>query len=140
MSKFTARFAARWAAFAFAAAIAVVAVAPASASAYAGPGPVRGAFILTVSAGEKPYQGKPVVLICPPNAATSHPNPVQACAAIAKAGGDFDRLPIDPAVLCPFIYDPVTATADGRWGKKAVHWTKTFGNSCLLYAETNPVF
>ncbi|MEX5633700.1 SSI family serine proteinase inhibitor [Parafrankia sp. FMc2] len=130
--------AARWTAFAFAAAIAVVTIAPASAQ--AGPGPVRGAFILTVSAGEKPYRGKPVVLTCPPNAATTHPNPVRACAALAKAGGDFDKLPVDPAVLCPFVYDPVTATADGRWGTKTVHWTKTFGNSCLLYAETNPVF
>lgn len=125
-------------AVAFAAAIAAVAIAPASAQ--AGPRPARGAFILTVSEGEQPYQGKPVFLNCPPNAATTHPDPVQACAAIAQAGGDFDKLPVNPAVLCPFIYDPVTATADGRWGTKTVHWTKTFGNSCLLYAETSPVF
>ncbi|ONH60731.1 hypothetical protein CcI49_08965 [Frankia sp. CcI49] len=121
-------------------AIATAAVGFAPAAAQASPGVPRGAFILTVSEGTIPYLGEPVLLTCPPSPLATHPDPAGACAAIAAAGGDFNQLPVDPAVLCPAIYAPVTATADGRWGGRAVHWTKTFGNSCLLYVETHPVF
>ncbi|WP_370652666.1 SSI family serine proteinase inhibitor [Frankia sp. Cj5] len=100
-----------------------------------------GALILTVAKGESPYVGAtPVTLFCPPNSATTHPNPGPACKAIVNAGGDLGRLQGDPGAICPFIYDPVTATADGYWAGRAVHWRKTFPNSCILHGATTPVF
>jgi hypothetical protein len=83
--------------------------------------------------------GKVVTLRCDPPGGT-HPRAAAACEALRAAGGDFDRLQRDPLILCPAVYDPVTARATGVWRSRPVSWTKTFGNGCELYASTRPVF
>jgi hypothetical protein len=42
--------------------------------------------------------------------------------------------------VCTKQHDPVTATADGTWHGRTVHWRKTYGNACMLDAETGSVF
>ncbi|WP_322753256.1 SSI family serine proteinase inhibitor [Frankia sp. Cas3] len=136
------RILARWGTLALAPLLAAgVAAIPASAATTSSAARPTGALILTVAQGEAPYVGAtPVTLFCPPNGATTHPNPVAACKAIAAAGGNLDNLAGDPGTLCPEIYMPVTAAADGYWAGRVVHWQKTFSNACFLNVATTPVF
>lgn len=70
----------------------------------------------------------------------SHPTPQAACDEIALAGGDFNRLPDKTGEYCTMQYQPVTASAEGRWKCKDVKWTQTYGNLCLLRIDTGSVF
>jgi len=97
-----------------------------------------GALFLTVSGNDHtPPRG--VGLLCPPAPDARHPHAAAACADLAAAGGDLDALPGDPHP-CPLVYDPVTATATGRWDGHPVTWRRTFPNACHLEAGTGPVF
>ncbi|MEU8888657.1 SSI family serine proteinase inhibitor [Streptomyces sp. NPDC048442] len=120
------------------AAVALLTLTPA-ATAVAGshPTPERG-LLLTVSHADSTWI-RGVGLQCPPRSGGRHPEARAACNALTWARGDFDALPGDPHV-CTKQYDPVTATADGTWHGRTVHWAKTFGNACMLDAETGPVF
>jgi hypothetical protein len=81
-----------------------------------------------------------VRLRCHP-AGGSHPKPWRACGELAIAGGDFDNLPGDPAMIaCTMEYRPVMATARGRWHGEHVHWQHQYPNPCTLLAATGVVF
>ncbi|WP_024804048.1 subtilase-type protease inhibitor [Nocardia sp. BMG51109] len=72
-----------------------------------------------------------VTLDCPPGG--THPNPLAACTELAAAGGDFDALTTQaPHRVCTMIWDPITVTATGHWGTRAVDYRHTFANSCVL--------
>lgn len=80
------------------------------------------------------------LLRCDPPGGT-HPRAGEACADLALAGGDFDRLPGDPEThICTLEYRPVIASARGVWRSRGVRWSHTFGDSCALRAGTGPVF
>lgn len=79
-----------------------------------------------------------VTLTCNPDGGT-HPNPQKACNALRQVGGNFDRLPGDQRV-CPFIFFPFTATANGSWQGRVVIFHRTYTNSCFLQRATAPVF
>jgi hypothetical protein len=38
------------------------------------------------------------------------------------------------------LYDPVTVTASGHWKGRALRYTHTYSNSCVLKQETGAVF
>ncbi|MFJ3659165.1 SSI family serine proteinase inhibitor [Streptomyces sp. NPDC090119] len=77
------------------------------------------------------------LLLCDPP--QGHPKAAEACAELAAADGDFSRLS-DPDTLCPLIYAPVRAHAQGRWNGRPIEFERTFGNACQLRAETGDVF
>ncbi|MFE5463003.1 SSI family serine proteinase inhibitor [Nocardia sp. NPDC056564] len=86
--------------------------------------------------GSAPTQ---VTLTCEPTGG-DHPKAEAACAALAAAGGDFDKLPGDPTTACIQVFEPVDASVTGTWQGKQVDWRKAFGNKCELSARTTPVF
>ncbi|KAK9768158.1 hypothetical protein K7432_001405 [Basidiobolus ranarum] len=79
-----------------------------------------------------------VTLNCHPTGG-SHPHAKQACSALDKAEGDFEKLH-NSGGICNFIFDPVTVTAKGRGFGKKVNFKKTFSNSCVADGETDGVF
>ena len=48
-------------------------------------------------------------------------------------------LPGNPGI-CPFIFAPQTATANGEWRGHVVRFQQTYSNSCVLHRATTPVF
>ncbi|RSR93707.1 SSI family serine proteinase inhibitor [Streptomyces sp. WAC00469] len=60
-------------------------------------------------------------------------------AAPRAAGGDIGRIP-PKEVYCPMIYAPVTTSARGEWGGRAVTYKETHSNSCVMAARTGSVF
>lgn len=98
------------------------------------------ALVLTFAYGE---DATPVarhsLLMCDPPRGT-HPDPFAACEALIPVGGDPAALTPLPGVICPTHYDPVTVTATGSWDGRFIHFERTYGNACSLYAETGPVF
>ncbi|MFG2208563.1 SSI family serine proteinase inhibitor [Streptomyces sp. NPDC048638] len=97
-----------------------------------------GGLHLTVSGGENTWI-RGVALRCPPGPGSHHPRGQEACAALNAAGGNLDALPVGPTV-CTQEYSPVTATASGDYRGHPVSWRKTFANTCVMQAETGPVF
>ncbi|MFD9127633.1 SSI family serine proteinase inhibitor [Kitasatospora sp. NPDC059571] len=89
---------------------------------------------LVLSAGERRTE-----LLCSGVPGGGHPAAARACAELAAAGGDLDRLPRGSA-LCPMVYQPVTAAADGLWDGRRVHWSQEFANACILRRATGTVF
>ncbi|WP_069817079.1 SSI family serine proteinase inhibitor [Streptomyces sp. TP-A0874] len=79
-----------------------------------------------------------VRLSCPPDG-VRHPNALAACQDLRAARGNLNRLPGDPHA-CSLHSEPVTATADGSWRGKRIHWRKEFANPCALDAYAGPVF
>ncbi|WP_158892812.1 SSI family serine proteinase inhibitor [Amycolatopsis anabasis] len=79
-----------------------------------------------------------VSLTCDPAGGT-HPKSGEACAAIARANGDFDKLPVRRQA-CTLEYSPITATAKGNWRGKAVDFTREYPNKCAADAESSGVF
>ncbi|MFF0447335.1 SSI family serine proteinase inhibitor [Streptomyces sp. NPDC004609] len=127
----------RSAALAAAALITFAAVAPARA-AHHDPAPSGGGLFLTVT-GSEGDRMRGVRLRCTPEPAGPHPDAAGACAAIAAAGGDLDRLPADPHP-CSKKFDPVTARATGAGRDRPAEWTRTYANACALDAATGAVF
>ncbi|MFF9016215.1 SSI family serine proteinase inhibitor [Streptomyces sp. NPDC014870] len=70
----------------------------------------------------------------------NHPEAETACEELRTAGGDFEQLPVTPDAICPMVYDPVTARAEGTYDHEPVTWKKTYANACLLNVETGKVF
>jgi subtilisin inhibitor-like len=79
-----------------------------------------------------------VSLRCEP-AEGSHPDPVRACSELSGVDGDFARLPHDSSI-CPDLWAPVSATADGQWRGRPVRFTHTYPNPCLAGAESSGIF
>jgi hypothetical protein len=94
---------------------------------------------LTFTKGEKarPAQ-RSASLTCNPAGGT-HQQAREACAAISAVRGDLAALHVSDG-MCTMQYEPVTVTASGRWKGKAVRYQRTFGNACVLWVETGPVF
>ena len=81
-----------------------------------------------------------VTLQCEPPGG-DHPQAQRACTDLIEARGDFGSLTGDgESRVCPLIYDPVVASAEGRLLGKGVRYTKEFANSCLMRGQTGPVF
>ncbi|MDT0305122.1 SSI family serine proteinase inhibitor [Streptomonospora wellingtoniae] len=80
-------------------------------------------------------------LHCRP-AGGSHPDPAAACAALDRAGGDFDALgeTSPQTTMCTMQYAPVRVRASGVWQGRTVDYTETFSNACVAAAETAGVF
>ena len=94
---------------------------------------------LTVTPGDSHSSDTPgTLLLCDPP--LGHPHAAQACEELRAAGGDISRIPPRADVLCPLIYAPVTASAQGVWDGRRVAYTHTFANSCVMVAETGAVF
>ncbi|MFI0502632.1 SSI family serine proteinase inhibitor [Streptomyces albogriseolus] len=68
-----------------------------------------------------------------------HPHAEEACAQLTAADGRITALPAEDT-LCPMIYAPVTAHAEGMWRDRPVTWTETFPNTCTLRARTGALF
>jgi hypothetical protein len=96
-------------------------------------------LVLTVAKGESstPVQRR-ASLTCQPAGGT-HRQARDACAQLAKVGGQFDRLRLDGGA-CTMQWDPVTVTASGRWKGRKVAYRHTFGNACTLSTTTGAVF
>lgn len=77
------------------------------------------------------------LLLCDPP--QGHAHAVRACEELRAAGGDIGRIP-PKDTYCSMIYAPVTASARGEWGGRAVTYTETFSNLCILAARTGAVF
>ncbi|WP_243727410.1 SSI family serine proteinase inhibitor [Actinocrispum wychmicini] len=81
---------------------------------------------------------KLITLACEPTGGT-HPTRDDACAVLAKAGGDFNR--IEPLHrMCTLNYAPVRASAHGTWRGRPVDWTAMFPNDCAAGSQTDLVF
>jgi hypothetical protein len=103
-------------------------------------GPVtRGShLVLHMSAGTSPQHT--VTLQCEPAGGT-HPKAAEACADVAKAGGDLAQMPANTNPrACFMIYQPVTVTAQGEWKGQPVRYTKKFPNTCVMRDKTGSVF
>jgi len=79
-----------------------------------------------------------VILTCNPDGGT-HPQPATACDALRSVNGHVENLPGNPGI-CPFIFAPQTATANGEWRGHVVRFQQTYSNSCVLHRATTPVF
>jgi hypothetical protein len=118
--------------------VAVLSAAPASAAA-THPVVAKSRLVLTVARGEKSLPAnRHATLTCGP-AGGSHRSARKACAAIGAVNGSLDKL-VPAQTMCTMQYDPVTVTATGSWRGSALRYTHTFSNSCVLGADTGPVF
>ncbi|GLY83951.1 hypothetical protein Airi02_018800 [Actinoallomurus iriomotensis] len=95
-------------------------------------------LVLHTTAGNTPE--RTVTLQCYPTGGT-HPKAAQACADVARAGGDLAQMPANANPrACFMIYSPVTVTAQGQWHGQAVRYTKKFPNTCVMRDKTGSVF
>ncbi|WP_380284113.1 SSI family serine proteinase inhibitor [Kitasatospora purpeofusca] len=96
---------------------------------------------LTVAHGTTPTSGTPHVaaLDCPPDATTTHPDPVTACRLLDSVNGDLDQLDVNPGV-CNDLYDPYTVTAKGVYRGRPLSFQHTYGNQCVLLRTTGAFF
>ncbi|MBZ4322846.1 SSI family serine proteinase inhibitor [Streptomyces huiliensis] len=101
------------------------------------PGPERGELLLTVTGGSHTWT-RGVRLSCP-GPGVRHPHAAEACARLAEAHGRLNALRREDRP-CGAEREPVTATADGRWGAADLHWKGTYSGPCALDAATGPVF
>jgi hypothetical protein len=95
------------------------------------------ALVLTIRVAGQPMAA--ATLRCAP-AGGSHRNASDACRAVDAAKGRLDDLKPQVGVLCTALYQPATATATGTWRGTVVRYRKTFSNTCVLTADTGPVF
>jgi hypothetical protein len=103
-----------------------------------GPIPQGSRMVLHASAGTSPQ--RTVTLQCDPPGG-SHPKAAEACADVAKAGGDLAQMPANKNPrACFMIYAPVTVSAQGDWQGQAVRFTEKFPNTCVMRDKTGSVF
>jgi hypothetical protein len=104
----------------------------------ANPAPQGSRLVLHTTAGTSPEHT--VTLQCEPAGGT-HPKAAEACADVAKAGGDLAQMPANTNPrACFMIYAPVTVTAQGKWQGQPVRFTEKFPNSCVMRDKTGSVF
>ena len=95
-------------------------------------------LVLHATSGTSPE--RTVTLQCYPTGGT-HPKAAQACADVARAGGDLAQIPGSAHQrACFMIYSPVTVTAQGQWQGQNVRYTKKFPNTCVMRDKTGSVF
>ena len=83
---------------------------------------------VVMDAGATP---KVMTLTCDP-AGGNHPQPAQACAALAKAGGSIFK-PVPKGQVCSMLYGgPQTATVIGTYGGKEVDATLPRTPGCAV--------
>jgi Subtilisin inhibitor-like len=107
---------------------------------FSGSNPIpRGSrLVLHTSVGTSPE--RTVTLQCDPPGGT-HPKAAEACADVAKSGGDLAQMPANRnARACFMIYAPVTVKAQGDWQGQAVRFTEKFPNTCVMRDRTGSVF
>ncbi|MBA2809821.1 serine protease [Streptomyces sp. KM273126] len=94
---------------------------------------------VTVAQGDvaRSREVRGTLLLCGPP--QGHRHAVRACEELRDADGDIARIP-PKNVYCPMVHAPVTASARGQWDGRAVAYTKTFSNACLMGANTGAVF
>ncbi|MGQ0715829.1 MAG: SSI family serine proteinase inhibitor [Pseudonocardiales bacterium] len=80
-----------------------------------------------------------VTLRCDPASGT-HPDPEGACQVLSDAGGDPAKISGQPGMLCPDVYDPVTAIASGDYVGGQVIFRHTYPNRCDMARHTAPLF
>ncbi|MGI5218480.1 SSI family serine proteinase inhibitor [Nocardia sp. CA-290969] len=89
--------------------------------------------VLTLAAVAR--SGKPefrtTTLLCAPTQGGTHPEPVDACAELTEAGGDFAKLTAEHGA-CPMVYEPVSLLVIGLWDSRPVTYQHDFGNWCML--------
>jgi hypothetical protein len=103
-----------------------------------GPATQGSRLVLHTVAGTSPQHT--VVLQCDPTGGT-HPKAAEACADVAKAGGNLAQMPAGAAPrACFMIYAPVTVTAQGKWQGQPVRFTKKYPNTCVMHDKTGSVF
>ncbi|MGA5085697.1 SSI family serine proteinase inhibitor [Streptomyces pseudogriseolus] len=95
-------------------------------------------LMLTVTHGDAPAAEGGTLLRCDPPGG-GHPHAEEACAQLSATEGRITALPAEDT-LCPMIYAPVTAHAEGMWHDRQVTWTETFPNTCTLHARTGALF
>ncbi|MFJ4649816.1 subtilase-type protease inhibitor [Nocardia sp. NPDC088792] len=101
------------------------------------------AVTLTVAKGnslDSSTDQRTVLLVCAPVQGGTHPDPAAACAEIAAAGGDFEKLRGHPERFCAMIYQPVTLAADGVWNGHQINYRQTFPNQCQADNRSTTVF
>ncbi|MFC7647984.1 SSI family serine proteinase inhibitor [Streptosporangium lutulentum] len=79
------------------------------------------------------------LLQCDPPRGT-HSDPEWACEVLEEVGGHPADLKPRREVACTLQYDPVTVSATGIWNGRFIRFERTYGNTCMLLAETGPVF
>lgn len=121
-----------------AALISLAVAAPAHAADETAPERLSG-FFLTVTGQDNEWV-RGVLLDCVTQRPAHHPHAAEACAAIDKAGGDFDALAVTKAGICTKQYAPVTVSATGMHRGRSVSWHKTYGNTCEMGHSTGAVF
>jgi hypothetical protein len=117
------------------AAAAAVLAAPAATAAPAEPAHYS-VLVLSVQPTQQPARQR--VLRCSP-AGGDHPFAAPACTQLDAAHGDPAALSSDPRP-CPFIYRPVTVTAEGFWLGRPVLFQQTYPNDCVLHSRTGALF
>jgi len=117
---------------------ALLAIGAVPATAAAQPEPGNDWLEVTVTRGDA-SSGTPhrAMLRCDPP--RGHARAAEACAELEAADGDLDRIPLRDT-YCSMIYAPVTAQARGQWRGRAVEYTRTFPNTCVMTARTGAVF
>ncbi|MFJ5261913.1 SSI family serine proteinase inhibitor [Streptomyces sp. NPDC088387] len=96
-------------------------------------------FYLTVTSGDaQSSDTRGTLLMC--NPPQGHDRAAEACDQLGAVDGDIGSIPMDPAVLCPMIYAPVTAHASGQWNGRSVEYRQTFANECSMSGNTGAVF
>ncbi|MFC8422252.1 SSI family serine proteinase inhibitor [Streptomyces sp. NPDC057236] len=96
-------------------------------------------LMLTVTHGETPPTAENgTMLRCDPP--RGHRHATEACAELTAADGRIADIPPREDVVCPMVYAPVTAHADGMWRGRSVDYTETFPNACTMTARTGSVF
>ncbi|MGV9287457.1 SSI family serine proteinase inhibitor [Streptomyces sp. NPDC003719] len=116
----------------------LLAAGAAPARAAAAPEPADDWLLVTVARGGTTTDTAPrAMLRCDPP--RGHARAAEACADLETANGDPGRVP-PRDTLCPMVYAPVTAHAEGQWRGRAVDYTQTFPNTCVMTARTGAVF
>ena len=100
--------------------------------------PGNGLYLTVTHGDARSSDTRGTLLLCDPPQGHAHAE--EACEELRAAGGDIDRIPPRADVLCPLIYAPVTASAQGVWDGRRVEYTHTFSNSCVMGAETGEAF
>ncbi|MEV4316981.1 SSI family serine proteinase inhibitor [Actinocrispum sp. NPDC049592] len=78
---------------------------------------------------------KLTTLKCDPPGGT-HPDREAACAVLAKANGDFNKIEPLQGRVCTLQYMPITVRADGKWHGRDVEWEAKFPNECAANVAT----
>jgi hypothetical protein len=90
-------------------------------------------IMITPLPGGGPSTPRLASLTCEPTGGT-HPWAADACAQIAKVGGDIAAIPASGG--CVDIWEPVTITARGTWQGKALDYTaQQTSVSCAMVAH-----